>query len=132
MRARRPQWTVASAGTSPEGGIDPGAVETLQEIGLCVEGPARNVRDLPLERFDLIVTLCAAEDVCLLMPKNLIGRVRRAPFEDPSENAPQNADERQARYRRVRDEIDRYCAILIESLERGASTEISPSTDRSR
>ena len=118
MRARRPDWEVVSAGSAPEGGVDPGAQETLREIGLEALGPAHNVFELPLERFDLIVTLCATEDLCPLLPANLRDRVLHAPFDDPSRGGPQDETERRARYRRVRDAIDDFCARLVDELER--------------
>lgn len=123
MRARRPGWEVVSAGSNPEGGVDPGARETLREIGLEAVGPARNVFELPLERFDLIVTLCATEDLCPLLPAALRARVLHAPFDDPSRGVSQDETERRARYRRVRDAIDGFCARLVDRLERGGSIE---------
>ena len=123
MRARRPGWEVVSAGSNPEGGVDPGAQAALREIGLEAVGPARNVFELPLERFDLIVTLCATEDLCPLLPAALRARVLHAPFDDPSRGVSQDETERRARYRRVRDAIDGFCARLVDRLERGRSIE---------
>lgn len=123
MRARRPGWEVVSAGSNPEGGVDPGAQAALREIGLEAVGPARNVFELPLERFDLIVTLCATEDLCPLLPEALRARVLHAPFDDPSRGVSQDETERRSRYRRVRDAIDGFCARLVDRLERGGSIE---------
>ena len=117
MRARRPDWEVVSAGSAPEGGVDPGAQEALREIGLEALGPARNVFELPLERFDLIVTLCAPEDLCPLLPAALRDRVLHAPFDDPSRGVDEDETERRARYRRVRDAIDDFCARLVDELD---------------
>lgn len=123
MRARRPGWEVVSAGSNPEGGIDPGAQDALREIGLEAVGPARNVFELPLERFDLIVTLCATEDLCPLLPAELHDRVLHAPFDDPSHGVSEDETERQARYRRVRDAIDDFCAKLVDELDELAGLE---------
>ena len=123
MRARRPGWEVVSAGSNPEGGVDPGAQAALREIGLEAVGPARNVFKLPLERFDLIVTLCATEDLCPLLPAAVRARVLHAPFDDPSRGVSQDETERRARYRRVRDAIDEFCTRLVDRLERGGSIE---------
>lgn len=123
MRARRPGWEVVSAGSNPEGGVDPGAQDALREIGLDAVGPARNVFELPLERFDLIVTLCATEDLCPLLPAALRDRVLHVPFDDPSRGVSHDETERRARYRRVRDAIDGFCATLVDGLERGGLIE---------
>lgn len=90
----------------------------MREIGLEALGPARNVFELPLERFDLIVTLCATEDLCPLLPAALRDRVLHAPFDDPSRGVDEDETERRARYRRVRNAIDDFCAKLVDELER--------------
>ncbi len=123
-RARHPDWVVESAGSAPTGEIDPGARRILQEIGLDVGGPAHDLREMPLETYDWIVTLCADEDVCPVVPANVRHRVRHVPFEDPSKNADDLEESvRWARYRRVRDEIDRFCASLDRLNETASKSE---------
>lgn len=117
-RARHPDWVVESAGSAPTGEIDPGARRILREIGLDISGPAHDLREMPLETYDLIVTLCADEDVCPVVPAHVRHRVRHVPFEDPSRND-DDLDEsaRWSRYRRVRDEIDAFCSSIDKLLD---------------
>ena len=112
-RARHPDWLIESAGSAPSGEVDAGARQVLWEIGLDIEGPPLDLRDMPLETYDLIVALCSDEDVCPVVPVHVRRRVVHVPFDDPSRSDDACDDEtRRARYRRVRDEIDRFCGSL--------------------
>lgn len=113
MQNLRPNWIVDSAGSAPRGDIDSNARAILQEIGLDAVGPAHDVREMPLQTYDLIVTLCSDEDVCPMLPAAVRDRVRHVPFEDPSRsfNASDKA-ENLDRYRLVRTQILEFCVEL--------------------
>lgn len=79
-----PLWMIDSAETIPAGDVDPLAIKVLNEAGLRIDGPARNVSAMPLEEYELIITLCSDEDLCPIVPESLKPRVRHVPFDDPS------------------------------------------------
>lgn len=97
---------VASAGSVPTH-VNPRAIAAMAEIGIDITGhQSKSVDDIDPGRFDLIVTLCA-DEVCPVVP----GRVARLhwPLPDPAAAPP---DQAAARFREVRDEIQRRLATL--------------------
>jgi arsenate reductase len=94
---------VFSAGSRP-GNVNPRAVECLREIGVDISHHrSKSVDEIPAERVDCVITLCAAgEEDCPVFP----GEVTRLhwPLPDPAavEGDPK---EIMAAFRRVRDEI---------------------------
>jgi arsenate reductase len=97
---------VASAGSVPTH-VNPHAIAAMAEIGIDISGHrSKSVDDIDAGRFDLIVTLCA-DEVCPIVP----GRVARLhwPLPDPAAAPP---DQAAARFREVRDEIQRRLATL--------------------
>jgi len=104
LRARYgDRYEVHSAGTNP-GGVNPFAIEVMDEIGIDISGhtsdPIDAYDDTPI---DVVVTVCndAAEN-CPYLParkKNL-----HRGFEDPSAVTSPDAEGRAA-FRRVRDEL---------------------------
>ena len=108
-----PQWIVQSAGSSPSGDVDPNVRSILREIGLDADGPGRNVRDMPLSTYDLIVTLCADEDVCPILPPAVRKRTLHVPFDDPSRNNEAlNYEQRMQCYRNVRNQLEQFCSSI--------------------
>ena len=112
-KSHYPSWIIESAGSAPTGDVDPLAKIIVQEVGLDIDMPAQQVNLLPLETYDLIITLCADEDICPLLPHKVKDRVLHMPFEDPSLNSHDEPYEALiARYRRIRNQIDDFCKTL--------------------
>ncbi|MFQ5702622.1 MAG: arsenate reductase ArsC [Gemmatimonadales bacterium] len=62
-------WRVFSAGSNP-GLLHPLAVETMSEIDIDIsERQPKGLSDVPLDKADVIVTLCS-EEVCPAVPEN--------------------------------------------------------------
>lgn len=104
---------VASAGSEPSQ-VNPLAREALAELGLDTSAArSKGVDDIPQDRVDTVVTLCA-EEVCPVFP----GSVRRVhwPLPDPAA-ATGSHEERLASFRAVRDEIRRRLPGLLEAGE---------------
>lgn len=116
-KAHYPSWTIESAGSDPTGDVDPYAKAIVEELGLAVSSQAQSVRHLPLETYDLIVTLCSDEDICPLLPASVKDRVLHVPFVDPSQKVKQLAlDDLIAHYRDVREQLDAFCKTLDQTL----------------
>jgi arsenate reductase len=99
--------TVWSAGSQPCG-VNPCAVQALEEIGLDIRSQqSKHVDDVPWREADTVVTLCDEEDRCPVVAAH----VRRLhwPLPDPG-HAPES--ERLEAFRRVRDEIRWRVAAL--------------------
>jgi len=79
---------VASAGLDPTG-VHPLAVQVMAEVGLdLAAASSKALSDLPLDRFDTVVTLCD-EAACLQVPA---GGVRlHWPIPDPVPHAAKSA-----------------------------------------
>lgn len=91
---------VASAGLAPSQ-VHPLTVQVMAEVGLDIAGArAKTLDEVPLDRFDLVVTLCD-EGRCLATPKGAIHL--HWPIEDPIPSAasPQALEV----FRRVRDDL---------------------------
>ncbi len=96
-------------------GLNPSAVQVMAEAGVDISGQvSKTVDELPLSRFDWIITLCGhADETCPYIPGN---RLHRG-FEDPPRLAEKMAPaERLKPYRKVRDEIQQFVASLPQSL----------------
>ena len=116
-KAHYPSWTIESAGSDPTGDVDPYAKAIVEELGIAVSSQAQSVRHLPLETYDLIVTLCSDEDICPLLPASVKDRVLHVPFVDPSQKVNELApDYLFAHYRDVRDQLDAFCKTLDQAL----------------
>lgn len=101
-RARAPEGVqVWSAGTEP-GGLNPLAVEVMDEVGIDIRSQSsKRVDQVPWREADTVVTLCGdADDVCPTVATD----VRRVhwPLPDPAA-AP--SGERLDAFRATRDEI---------------------------
>ena len=108
----RGQIDVASAGTRP-GQVRPEAVAVMREIGIDISGHrSKSVAAFMGQSFDVVLTVCDhAAKSCPIFPGD-VRRVHHA-FADPA--AVRGTDnEVLAAFRRVRDELRRYLAPLIE------------------
>jgi len=95
-----PGYRFFSAGSQP-GALNPFAVAALAEAGVDISGyRSKGLDEVPLDRVDVIVTLCA-EEVCPVVP----GNVRRLHWalQDPTDLAA---------FRAVRDELRRRLPSL--------------------
>ena len=109
-----PSLNVFSAGTHPSSNVDPLAIEVMAEYGIDIsEAQPKNIVDLPVETFDLVITLCSgAKESCPVFSGGAI--IRHHGFDDPP-SLIQNAkthDECLVHYRRVRDEIASFIREL--------------------
>jgi protein-tyrosine-phosphatase len=70
-----------SAGSQPAERVNPVAVEAMAELGMDISGarPKRFTADM-IERADLVVTMGCGENVCPIVPKEVI----EWELEDPS------------------------------------------------
>lgn len=96
-----PGTEVWSAGSEPAT-VNPFAIEAMAEVGLDLSTHrSKGVDAVPLDRIDLVVTLCA-EEVCPVLP----GNVERLhwPIEDPAKAEGGDAEILEA-FRVARDEI---------------------------
>lgn len=94
---------IYSAGTQPKG-IHPLAVKVMKEIGVDISGQrSKGLGEVPLERIDLVVTLCGeAAESCPAFPKK-IDRIHW-PVPDPALAQGDEAPVLKA-FREARDEI---------------------------
>jgi arsenate reductase (thioredoxin) len=106
-------WTFYSAGSEP-GELSPWAVDALREEGIDISrNHAKGLDAIPVDRADVIVTLCA-EEVCPVVP----GKVRRLHWPLPDPAAVRGTDEaRRAAFRTTRDRL----RALLPQLWAGAS-----------
>lgn len=110
-RARAPAgWTIYSAGSRPAR-LSTTAVRVMGELGIDISSQrSKGMDEIPLERADLIVTLCA-EEVC---PVVLGGHARRLHWPLPDPAATHGEDEaRLAAFRATRDELARRITELF-------------------
>jgi arsenate reductase len=105
---------VASAGLNPIG-VHPLAVQVMAEVGLdLAAASSKALSDLPLDRFDTVVTLCD-EAACLQVPAGAVHL--HWPIPDPVPHAAE--PDALATFRRVRDDLaGRVERLLRESNRR--------------
>jgi arsenate reductase len=119
------RFEVASAGTHPAG-LNPGAVEVMQEIGLDISRQESKSVDRFLgQRFDYVITVCdRAKEACPVFPG--AERLLHWSFDDPA-RAEGTEDERRRVFRRVRDEIaervNRFVQFMDEARRGGSLQE---------
>ena len=78
------RWEVGSAGTDPAEEVHPMAVRVMEEIGIDLRGQRpKKLETQALREADLVVTLCAEAEGCLVGPPG----VRRLhwPLPDPAQ-----------------------------------------------
>ena len=95
---------VCSAGSDPAGYVHPKAIAALAEIGIDISGhTSKHMNDFLGGEVETVITVCGnADQACPVFP----GQVNRHhwPFDDPAK-ATGTAEEINAEFRRVRDEI---------------------------
>ena len=92
---------VFSAGSAPTQ-VNPIAVRAMKEIGIDISAHrSKNVAEVPLDRVDLVITLCD-EEVCPTLPPDI--KHANWPMSDPDDE-PGNEADRLAAFRRVRDAV---------------------------
>jgi arsenate reductase len=95
-----------SAGSQPAEGVNPVAVETMGELGMDISGvrPKRLTAEM-IERADLVVTMGCGENVCPIVPKEVI----EWDLEDPSGRPIEEV-------RETRDRIKELVSELIQTI----------------
>jgi len=110
---------IYSAGSNPSGVVHPMAIDVLQEIGINIRrNRSRHWEELPVDDFDLIITVCDhADALCPLVPTER-GERRHIPFADPIMATGTPEQVRQA-FRETREQIaDQLIPVIEEWLER--------------
>lgn len=111
------RFEVYSAGIESHG-LNPLAVEAMQEIGIDISGHrSKTIDDLAGIRFDCVITVCGhANESCPAFP-GAVKRLHKG-FDDPPKLAANAASHEEAlvHYRRVRDEIREYVRELPREL----------------
>lgn len=110
---------IYSAGSNPSGVVHPMAIDVLQEIGINIRrNRSRHWEELPVDDFDLIITVCDhADALCPLVPAER-GERRHIPFADPIMATGTPEQVRQA-FRETREQIaDQLIPVIEEWLER--------------
>jgi len=103
-----PGYSFLSAGSTPSR-VNPLAVAALAEDGIDIAHHwAKSVDEIPLDRVDVVVTLCA-EEVCPVLP----GLIRRLhwPLPDPAA-APGDEAARLGAFRAARDRLKEMLPAL--------------------
>ncbi len=108
------RFEVDSAGTNPVG-LNPGAVAAMKELGVDIAGHASKSLDGFLnQRIDYVVTVCdRARESCPTLPGAVT--LLHWSFDDPAV-AKGSVEERQAVFRRVREEIAERVRQFVEDV----------------
>jgi len=112
------RFEAASAGTHPAG-LNPGAVQAMREIGIDISyHRSKKVDEFVGQPLDWVITVCdSAKESCPVFP-GAVSRLHWS-FQDPAAAAG-SPQERQAVFRRVRDEIaERMGEFIKERSQRG-------------
>ncbi len=110
--------TAFSAGTNPHG-VDPLAVEVMQEAGVDISGArAKHLNEFKDTKFDFVITVCdRVRESCPLY----WGKAKKfhTGFDDPPflAQSAKTKEEALTHYRRVRDEIKKFVEALPGNLE---------------
>ena len=107
-------FEAASAGTNPAG-LNPATVEAMRELGVDVSHHrSKHVEEFVGESFDYVITVCdRAKESCPVLPG--AKRLLHWTFDDPAAAPP---TERQAGFRRIRDEIaDAIYEFLVDEVK---------------
>ena len=103
-----PDVAIWSAGSNPSS-VRPEAIEVLREIGVDISGQrSKHVSEIPADRVDTVITLCAEEECPVFL-----GKALRVHWGLPDPAAVRGADEGLAAFRAVRDELQRRIAVIF-------------------
>ncbi len=96
-----------SAGSQPAGEVNPRAIETMAELGIDIRGarPKRLTSEL-IEEADIVVTMGCGEEVCPIVPKEVMDWE----LEDPSGKTLNEV-------REIRDQIRERVRKLVETID---------------
>lgn len=96
------RFEVFSAGSKPSGQVHPGAIATMEEIGIDISGhTSKSLEQFKGQQFDYVITVCDnAAEACPVFPGK--GIRLHHDFTDPSK-AP--TEQQEALFRSVRDEM---------------------------
>ena len=105
---------IYSAGSHPQAGVHATARRVLEEAGLWRDGAhPKSVDEIPVARWDLVITVCAdADQSCPLLPGER--RRLRWPQSDPS-FIPDD-DERLQAFRKLREDLRARVRALVAEL----------------
>ncbi len=99
-------------------GLNPKALQVMAESGIDISGhTSKTTRELPLQDFDYVVTVCSDADTnCPYFPAKT--RIVHHGFDDPPKLATDAKTEEDilSHYRRVRDEIRGFIETLPDAL----------------
>lgn len=100
-----PKLEVYSAGTYPEGKVNPRAVKVMGELGIDISGHVpTDVRTYVDQEFDYVITVCdGAKEICPVFTGAVKHRMHIG-FEDPA-SFKGSDEEALPIYRKVRDQI---------------------------
>jgi arsenate reductase len=110
-----PEFEILSAGTKPEGKVNPYAVQVMKEVGIDISnGYPKSVNLFTKDKFDYVITVCdGAKEVCPVFTGEVKHRLHIG-FEDPAD-AKCTPEEILPVYRKVRDQIrEQFSALLTE------------------
>jgi len=121
------RFDVHSAGTEPTDRIHPLAIEVMSEEGIAIEGEPRDYREFlgRLSPYRVIVVCDGAAKSC---PATWPGAGSEAtqrllwPFEDPAA-AEGSSEDRLAKFRQVRDQIERKIRDWLETIPGGTRSD---------
>ena len=95
-----------SAGSMPGEKINPIAVRAMKEVGIDMEGRPKQLTEKMVMDADLVVTMGCGENVCPVVPKDIIDWN----LDDPHGQSIEKV-------REIRDEVQRRVRLLITSLD---------------
>ncbi len=108
-------WKAYSAGTTPAGSVHPTALIALNEIGIDHQGQPKQINDLPIKEFDLVITVCGdADENCPLWLRK--GNLVHIGIHDPSE-ATGSQDQILLAFRTARDAIEAHILKYLENFK---------------
>jgi arsenate reductase len=104
------RFEVFSAGTRPSR-VRPEAISVMRELGIDISSHrSKSVDEFAGQSFDYVLTVCDnARESCPIFPGRTV-RIHQS-FQDPAALRGSEA-ERLAVFRRVRDEMRRYCSTF--------------------